>query len=96
MLKADLVNAIVDSSCLSKRSIEDVLDGFFVAVRNAIGRGEEIEIRGFACFRIQERDGYKGRNPKTGEPVQVPPKKIVKIIPSKLLVVRIEERKNDR
>ena len=87
MIKTNFVKAIASETGISKRIIEEVLDGFFIAVRNAIGRGEEIEIRGFVCFRIQEREGYTGRNPQTGERVQVPPKKIVKIIPSKLLVV---------
>jgi len=87
MIKTNFVNVIATETGVSKRTIEEILDEFFSTVRNAIGRGEDIEIRGFACFRIQEREGYTGRNPQTGEAVEVPPKKIVKIIPSKLLVV---------
>lgn len=87
MTKTNFVNAIAGETGISKRIIDEVLDGFFWAIRASICRGEEIEIRGFACFRIQKRKGYLGRNPQTGESVEVPPKKLVRIIPSKLLVV---------
>jgi integration host factor subunit beta len=88
MIKADIINAITKRTRLSKQDIEGVLDLFCQTVRDTIRNGEEIEIRDFAIFRIKERQAYIGRNPKTGEKVQVPAKKVVKIIPSKRMVVK--------
>jgi nucleoid DNA-binding protein len=88
MTKSDMIDAVAKRTQLPKHDIGEVLDFFFQAVRASIYKGEEIEIRDFACFRIQERSGYIGRNPQTGEPVQVPAKKVVKIIPSRHLVVK--------
>lgn len=88
MIKADIIDAIAKKTRLSKLDIDGILDLFFQTVRDTIRKGEEIEIRDFIIFRIKERPAYIGRNPKTGEEVQVPAKKIVKIIPSKNLVVK--------
>jgi nucleoid DNA-binding protein len=87
MIKADIVNAIAKRTRLSKQDIEGILDLFFQTVRETIRKGEEIEIRDFAIFRIKERAAFTGRNPKTGEKVPVPAKKIPKAILGKNLIV---------
>ena len=55
---------------------EDVIDIFFQSIVNALARGEKIELRGFGSFRIRKRNARQGRNPKTGENVSVPAKRI--------------------
>jgi len=59
---------------LTAKQIEVIIDTVLDGMKEALARGEKIEIRGFGNFRIKKRDGRAARNPKTGETVQVPPK----------------------
>ena len=59
---------------LTAKQIEVIIDTVLDGMKEALARGEKIEIRGFGNFRIKKRDGRVARNPKTGETVQVPPK----------------------
>ncbi len=85
MIKADLTNKIAKELNLSKQEAEEGVNLFFETIKGAIQRGEEIELRGFGSFRYRERAARIGRNPRTGEPVQVPAKKVLYFKPSKLL-----------
>jgi len=85
MIKADLVNKIAQEMDIPKQEAEEGVNLFFHSIKEAILRGEEIEIRGFGSFRFRRRTSRSGRNPRTGEPVKVPPKKVLYFKPSKLL-----------
>jgi integration host factor subunit beta len=85
MIKADLVSRISREMNLPKQEAEQGVDLFFQAIKDAILKGEEIEIRGFGSFRFRRRTSRAGRNPRTGAPVKVPPKKVLFFKPSKLL-----------
>ncbi|MFA9453610.1 MAG: HU family DNA-binding protein [Candidatus Aminicenantaceae bacterium] len=85
MIKADLINRIAEEMDISKQEAETGVNLFFETIKDALHRGEEIELRGFGSFRFRTRDARAGRNPRTGEPVQVPPKKVLYFKPSKLL-----------
>ncbi len=85
MIKADLVNKISQEMNIPKQEAEEGVNLFFDMIKEAILRGEEIEIRGFGSFRFRKRTSRSGRNPRTGEPVKVPPKKVLYFKPSKLL-----------
>ena len=85
MIKADLINKISQEMNIPKQEAEEGVNLFFETIREAILRGEEIEIRGFGSFRFRKRTSRAGRNPRTGEPVKVPPKKVLYFKPSKLL-----------
>jgi len=80
MIKKDIIRMITDSSDLSEEVIREVLDSFFFVIKSALSVGEELELRGFASFRIRKRKRRLGKNPKTGESVPIPPKKIVKVV----------------
>ena len=84
-MKADLVNKIASEMDIPKQEAEEGVNLFFHSIKEAILRGEEIEIRGFGSFRFRKRTSRSGRNPRTGEPVKVPPKKVLYFKPSKLL-----------
>jgi integration host factor beta subunit len=60
---------------VTAKQIEVIIDTVVDGMKEALVRGEKIEIRGFGSFRIKQRDGRVARNPKTGATVQVPPKK---------------------
>jgi integration host factor subunit beta len=85
MIKADLINKIAREMDIPKQEAEEGVNLFFQSIKEAILRGEEIEIRGFGSFRFRKRTSRAGRNPRTGEPVRVPPKKVLYFKPSKLL-----------
>jgi integration host factor subunit beta len=85
MIKADLINMLSKEMDLSKQEAELGVNLFFDTIKEALTKGEEIELRGFGSFRFRERDARSGRNPRTGEPVNVPSKKVLYFKPSKLL-----------
>lgn len=85
MIKADLVNKIAIEMNISKQEAETGINLFFQTIKEALLKGEEIELRGFGSFRFRKRGARAGRNPRTGKPVQVPPKKVLYFKPSKLL-----------
>jgi integration host factor subunit beta len=85
MTKADLVDKVTALGDLTRRDGEVIVDTLFEAVIGALKGGDKIEIRGFGSFRTRQRRGRIGRNPKTGEKVDVPAKKIPFFKPSKEL-----------
>jgi integration host factor subunit beta len=85
MIKADLINRISKELNIPKQEAETGVNLFFDTIKEAILQGEEIEVRGFGSFRFRQRPPRSGRNPRTGDPVKVPPKKVLYFKPSKLL-----------
>ena len=85
MIKADLINKISKEMNVPKQEAESGVNLFFKTIKDAILKGEEIEVRGFGSFRFRQRTSRSGRNPRTGDPVRVPPKKVLYFKPSKLL-----------
>ncbi|MBF0465830.1 MAG: integration host factor subunit beta [Nitrospirae bacterium] len=78
MTKSELINVITEKAPgLTRGQTEIIVEAFFQSMMDALGRGEKIEIRGFGNFRLKERLARKARNPKTGEVVDVPAKKIL-------------------
>jgi integration host factor subunit beta len=76
MDKLKLIDALKKECRLSKREAATVIDLFFESMSEALARGDRVEIRGLCSFYVKEYESYKGRNPKTGERVQVGPKKL--------------------
>ncbi len=85
MTKADLVEKVTGVGDLARRDGEVIVETIFDAVIGALKAGDKIEIRGFGSFRIRQRNSRIGRNPKTGERVEVPAKKVPYFKPSKEL-----------
>jgi integration host factor subunit beta len=85
MTKAELVEEVSRVSDLTKKHSEMIVDTVFKSIISALHRGEKIELRGFGSFRLRQREPRKGRNPKTGDRVDVPPKKVPYFKPGKEL-----------
>src|SRR5499433_1759289 len=85
MTKAELVEEVSRVSDLTKKHSEVIVDTVFRSIIEALHRGEKIELRGFGSFRLRKREPRKGRNPKTGDKVDVPPKKVPYFKPGKEL-----------
>lgn len=76
MTKADLVDKVTALGDLTRRDGEVIVDTLFESVIGALKAGDKIEIRGFGSFRTRQRNARTGRNPKTGEKVDVPAKRV--------------------
>jgi integration host factor subunit beta len=85
MTKADLVEKVTRLGDLTRRDGEVIVETIFDSVITALQGGDKIEIRGFGSFRIRQRNPRIGRNPKTGERVEVPAKRVPYFKPSKEL-----------
>jgi integration host factor subunit beta len=83
MTKAELVEEVSRVSDLTKKHSEVIVDTVFESIIEALKRGEKIELRGFGSFRLRKREPRKGRNPKTGDKVDVPPKRVPYFKPGK-------------
>ena len=85
LTKADLIEEVLNVTELPRKESETIVETIFDNIISALQKGEKIEIRGFGSFRTRERRGRVGRNPKTGEKVEVKAKKIPFFKPSKEL-----------
>jgi integration host factor subunit beta len=85
LTKADLIEEVLRITELPRKESETIVETIFDSIIESIQKGDKIEIRGFGSFRTRQRRGRVGRNPKTGEKVEVPPKKIPFFKPSKEL-----------
>lgn len=85
MTKADLIEEVSRVAELTRRDSEVVIETIFESVINSLRAGDKIEVRGFGSFRTRQRQSRVGRNPKTGDRVEVPAKKIPFFKPSKEL-----------
>ena len=85
LMKAYLIEEVLKVAELPRKESETIVETIFESIIDALQKGDKIEIRGFGSFRTRQRRGRTGRNPKTGEKVEVPAKKIPFFKPSKEL-----------
>ncbi len=71
MNKAELIDAVAESADLSKASATRALDGALDAILNALKGGDQVTLVGFGTFSVRARAARTGRNPRTGEPIQI-------------------------
>lgn len=84
MTKSELIEQIAsDNPGLTKKQVEFIVNGVFQNVKDALNKGDKVEIRGFGSFKIREKNSKTGRNPKTGEKVDVPSKQVPYFKPGK-------------
>ena len=76
MNKSELIEALAERINVPIREAASITNTIIDTMSDALARGESIEIRGFGSFVVKEYGSYTGRNPKTGEKIQVAPKKL--------------------
>lgn len=76
MTKADLIQEVARAAELTIKDAEAIVNEIFQAMIDSLKKGDEIELRGFGTFRQRERRARRGRNPKTGQAVEIPPKRV--------------------
>ena len=96
MTKAALVEEVARVADLTKKHSEVIVDAVFESIINALQRGEKIELRGFGSFRLRRREPRKGRNPKTGDRVDVPSKRVPYFKPGKELKELINSKEVEK
>ena len=83
MIKLDIVNQVADKTGVPKIKAEIAVESLFEAMKNALQRGERIELRGFGVFQVKPRKRGIGRNPRTGKEVRIPPGRTIRFKPGK-------------
>jgi integration host factor subunit beta len=95
MTKAELVDEVARTVQLTKKQAETIVNIVFDSIVDSLRAGEKIELRGFGSFRLRSRKSRTGRNPKTGQKVDVPSKKIPYFKPGKELKELINQELGD-
>ena len=85
MIKLDIINEVVNRTGITKTKAEQAVETVFEAMKNALEKGDRIELRGFGVFNVKPRKTGVGRNPRTGAEVAIPPGKAVRFKPGKEL-----------
>ncbi|MCC3379271.1 HU family DNA-binding protein [Paenibacillus farraposensis] len=85
MNKTDLINQVSESTELSKKDVTKAIDAVFEAISGALKNGDKVQLVGFGNFEVRERSARKGRNPQTGEEIEIPASKIPAFKPGKAL-----------
>ena len=90
MIRSELIQKIADDNPhLYQRDVERIVNTIFEEITNAMARGDRVELRGFGAFSVKKRDARVGRNPRTGEAVQVEEKHVPFFKTGKLLRDRL-------
>jgi integration host factor subunit beta len=91
MTKSDIVAKVAKLADLSKKDTERLVEMVFEEIISALNNNDKVELRGFGSFRTRIRRARRGRNPKTGEKIDVPAKKVVYFLPGKDLKKLLNE-----
>ena len=83
MNKAELVKEVTSQTGLTKKASGEAIDAMTSVITDALARGEKVTLVGFGTFRVVERRARRGRNPQTGQTIQIPAKKVAKFRPGK-------------
>ncbi len=85
MNKSELIKALAEQNNLQTDEATRIVNVFFQSIKDALIRGDRVEIRDFGSFKVKDYQGYSGRNPKTGQSVKVQPKRLPFFRPGKEL-----------
>ncbi|MBI5491303.1 MAG: integration host factor subunit beta [Deltaproteobacteria bacterium] len=96
MTKSELIEQVAQKvSTFSRKDIEIIVDTLFDSMSRSLSQGDKVEIRGFGSFKIKERDGRQGRNPKSGENIFIESKRVPFFKAGKEIRERINNGKKD-
>ncbi|AIQ25147.1 MULTISPECIES: HU family DNA-binding protein [Paenibacillus] len=85
MNKSDLINVVTEATELPKKDATKAVDAVFEAITEALQSGDKVQLVGFGNFEVRERSARKGRNPQTGEEIEIPASKVPAFKPGKAL-----------
>jgi nucleoid DNA-binding protein len=87
--KTQLIDAVANTSGHTKKDLEVVVDAVLEHVGDALAKGEKVDLRGFGSFVARDKKARQGRNPKTGETIEIAARKAVAFKPSKELAGKV-------
>ena len=90
MTKKDIAIKIADETGIKQIIVKEVVQKTIDTMIEALSRGETLELRNFGVFKVKERKARTGRNPRTGEAVPVPPKKVVTFKPGLVMKQKVK------
>jgi len=90
LAKADMTNSLFNELGLNKREALELVDLFFQELEVCLADGEQIRLSGFGNFYLRDKNERPGRNPKTGEKVPIPARRVVTFRPGQKLKARVE------
>ncbi|KGX92168.1 transcriptional regulator [Pontibacillus halophilus JSM 076056 = DSM 19796] len=85
MNKTDLINAVAEKSDISKKDATKAVDAVFESITDSLKDGDKVQLIGFGNFEVRERAARKGRNPQTGEEIEITASKVPAFKPGKAL-----------
>ncbi|MDD5286075.1 MAG: integration host factor subunit alpha [Desulfuromonadaceae bacterium] len=85
MTKADVVEAVSSSCGFSKKESIDLVENVFALIKGCLERGEDLKISGFGKFEVKQKNPRRGRNPQTGETLEISARRVLSFKPSQLL-----------
>ncbi|OZI11657.1 HU family DNA-binding protein [Bacillus sp. FJAT-42315] len=85
MNKTDLINQVAEAAELSKKDATKAVEAVFDAIQNTLANGDKVQLIGFGNFEVRERSARKGRNPQTGEEIEIAASKVPAFKPGKAL-----------
>ena len=91
MTKADLVNCIYKNLDLTKKESAIIIDELFEIIKRTLESGEKVKISGFGNFVVRQKETRKGRNPHTGDELEIAARKVVTFKPSQVLKRALNE-----
>jgi DNA-binding protein HU-beta len=91
MNKTELTNAVAQTAELSKKDASKAVDAVFDSILNALKNGDKVQLIGFGNFEVRERAARKGRNPQTGEEIEISASKVPAFAPGKALKEAVKQ-----
>jgi len=92
MTKADLVEVIFEKVGLSKKEAQNIVEIIFDSIKESFVDGESVKISGFGTFNVRQKRSRRGRNPKTGQELEITPRKVLTFRASNQLKAAIEKQ----
>ena len=92
MNKADLVEELSNQTGLTKRTCREAVDALISAITDCLAREEKATLVGFGTFQVRERKVRRGKNPRTGEEIQIRARKVARFRPGKSLRAKVEQK----
>ncbi len=92
MKKSDLVDAIAGKAGVPKAQVQQMVDDVFDLIADGLSKGEKIDLRGFGTFSVRDSAARTGRNPQTGEAIQIPARRVPGFKPGKELKEKVNNK----
>jgi len=85
LTKTELAKKVTEKTCLKKKDVTVAVDAVFEIIKEALSKGEKVQLIPFGSFTVKERKAREGRNPRTGDKIEIPARKVATFQPGKAL-----------